>query len=656
MPRTTEKINSIDHLYPDKELVAKSLMEYPVDEILIANLQALSKVDSSLAETIEETKIPDNYQLAVTADGNFSYKAYDQNNIGRWLGNRATPAIAAKSDVKRQGLDLTNASMNGFGDGYTIKDVMQRLYPFQALFVLEKDPVIIKAALSIHDLSSYIESGQLVIIHGPDPYSVLTEYLTKNSGYQLIEKSLYRHELTEQENKVFTSHTTAAVEEAYQNVVATMDSVCKELAQIEPNKMDPGNLSNLTVINIPDFSNPKSAVFSRDILDGLAAKGLKTQLNTFDSPRYASTIMQLGKFIDQKPDIVVTVNNLRQTLKYRFHKDISIISILCDLTEGSLDNLDFSTLGANDIIVCEKQFIDQFPDNISDRLVTLEKYVNTDIYRPIAEEDRAEIFGKSSHIKASDVVVITERNPIHPEAYNVRLNSQITILNAACEAIAKDPAGYNKLLDKMYFDNAQKKSGIKINDDNLKESLFAIFCEIAKAVNIDCYGREMINAGFDISAYHYDHCMHGGFQPVNSKEDIPNQWEHSPLKGYVKGIVCDTPELNIINNSGKVFVCINNDGRVTQTMLNIVASGGFVLTKAHPRDNKPDGLRGYFEPGKEIVTFSTPSDLCRKIELYLKDEGKRIAIANNSRQKLLQSSTAKLFCDKILQKMELLRY
>ena len=651
MPRTTETINPLDFLYPEKESTILALENFPANQILQANLSALKKVDITLAEIVEATLLPDNYKLAVTSDGNFNYKIYDQDNIGHWPAKRSAPAIAAHCNTTRQSLGLTNAAINGFGDGYNIKEILPTLLPFQALFVLEKDPIAIKTTLSIHNLSSYIEDGQLVIIFGQNPFQTLTDFLIDNNGYQLIEKSLYLYEFSEQQNKVFTSEVTTAVERAYDHIIGKLNSACKKLSEIESQKVDISNSENLTIINIPDLLNSKASIISRDILSGFKANGFNTHLNFFDSPRYASTIMQAQKYIEQKPDAVVMINNVRATSKYNFPENTPIISILTDITKDAINSLDTSATCPNDIIICEKHLQDMLPANIRNNHIEFENFVNTEIYHPLDQETLHNICSSSREITKHDVVIVTEKKPINPEAYNVKLNSQIDLINAGCSAIARDPAGYNKSLNKMYFENAKKKAKVKITDSNLNDSLLAIFAEIAKAVIIDCYGLEISKAGFDMAVYHFEQFLSNGFRPINSYNEPLPQWEHSPLQDFIKGSVCDSPKLNMINNCGKIFVCINNDGRVDPLMLNIIASGGFVLTKSHPRDNKPEGLKGLFEPGKEIITYTSTNDLCRKIEYYLNNDDKRTAIAENARLKILKNRTVKQFCLKILRKM-----
>ena len=651
MPRTTETISPIDLLYPDTDTCSQALSEFPTEDIFNKNIQALSKVNSNLTQIIDTTQLPDSFKLAITADGNYSYKVFDDLQISHWIGNRSTPELSAKADLSRQHIELTNATINSFSDGFTIKAILETLYPFQALFVLDSNPVKIKAALSIHDLSYYIESGQLVIIHGENVFETIKDFLIENIGYQLIEKSLYRYEFSEQQNKVFTSEVTAAVEKAYNNLADTLENSYKQLGSIQSKKVDLENLTNITIINTPDFLNPKASLISRDILNGFTANGLKTHHNFFDSPRYASTFTQALKYVDQKPDAVLMINNTRGTSIYKFPETTPIISVLSEISEDSVKTLATSATLANDIIACEAKYIDLIPESLKANLIEFPVCVNTDIYKPIAPDEFDIAAAQLKNVQKHNVVIITERTPISPEAYNIKLNSQIDLLSAACAAIVKDPAGYNKSLNKMYLDNAQKKSGVKITDDKLKSALLNIFAEIAKAVVIDTYGLAMIKAGLDIAVYSYDHHSSDGYNAIETPDDIPVYWEHSPLAKLVKGRVCDSDKLNIINNSGKIFVYMHTDGRLDHNMVNTIASGGFVLTKAHPRDNKPDGLKSLFTPSKDIITYTSQSDLCRKIDYYLSNEEKRMEIAENARQKLLQNRTIKQYCMKLLEKL-----
>ncbi len=643
---TAQTINPCKMIYPTDQIDFKT-EDFPADEIFAKNIRSLEQSNPKLADMLAKTQLPEYYKLDICTDGAFCYRITNtENNSSFWLGKRSAAALAAESDITRLNLAQSNAAVNGFGDGYTIAQAIRSFMPFQAIFVIEKDINIIKANLNIHDFSRPLASGQLVIIHSEEPFTTLTDFLAENTGYQMIEKTVYIYRLSEQENNQFNLHITAAVEKALNITADISHTFAEKLEKLQPKNIADTKVDMLTIANLPCGSNPDDSIITRDFLDGFANSGFKTHYNSFSSPKLATTLAQTSEILTQKPDALLLVNSLRKMIKYPIPQSFPVISILPNLTEELARELTENSTGDKDIIVCPKKCLGKFSHaKLNSQCMELEYYVNQNIYQKISDECFDREIMTLPVAKSNPVIMLCGRNPLDLEKYNVRLSSHQNLINSACETIADNPASYNSSLAQVYFEKAAKKTATKISDQETRDSLLQIFRQLADSITQDIYGYAMLKQEIKLSVFQLRKYLKNSIHIIT---ETPNEWLDSPLEHLLVAEVTDSPELNLVFNSAKIAVFTHNDGTITQQMLNAAAAGVLIMTKAHPKDNRSDGINNIFETGKEIITYTTEPDLCRKVRLYLENESKRMEIAQNAINKINSRFQTKFLCQKII--------
>lgn len=180
------------------------------------------------------------------------------------------------------------------------------------------------------------------------------------------------------------------------------------------------------------------------------------------------------------------------------------------------------------------------------------------------------------------------------------------------------------------------------------------------------------------NSYHSDLCFVGmGFpnrvQVLNSiastLKDLNvkligewNRWEklHPDLRGFILPVVNDFREVLKYYNGAKINLNIHRDPLnppsgnskgVAGTSPNdrvfaIAGCGGFQLVDCF----RPD-LWDCFEDEKEIVSFSDPHDLARKIEFYLADPELRAQIGSNAQNRAYLDHTYKHRLSEIFQQI-----
>jgi spore maturation protein CgeB len=106
--------------------------------------------------------------------------------------------------------------------------------------------------------------------------------------------------------------------------------------------------------------------------------------------------------------------------------------------------------------------------------------------------------------------------------------------------------------------------------------------------------------------------------------EVPKEWIH----GYL-----DYTQTNRIYSSADITIGLQNYPlQVTQRTYEILASGGFLLTSDTPE------IRRLFEPGRDLVTSSSPEETINLVNYYLQHPGEIEKIREQGRQAVQKDS------------------
>jgi|GEM_PF-3308889 len=117
-------------------------------------------------------------------------------------------------------------------------------------------------------------------------------------------------------------------------------------------------------------------------------------------------------------------------------------------------------------------------------------------------------------------------------------------------------------------------------------------------------------------------------------------WEKDPrFQRAVRGAVPYGDEVCKIFQATKINVNFatftNNHPRV----FDVIASGGFLLTRLTPEDEGPGGIGDLFQIGKEIEVFRNKKEMREKIAYYLAHDKERESIAHRGYERLMKEHT-----------------
>ena len=623
------------------------LQEWPVKEIWQANLHALRQRDANLADRLTAVKIPDKAALTIAHDGSVTYRIRQADGRRRWAGCTSVPLVVAQANVKRTTIGNANLAMDSIGSGAEAQAVLREMAPSQALFVTESDPVQLALALRLRDFSAELFRGRLVLFLGDNPAQQIEEFLATNPGYNIITQTITWAWRTDRENQTFAQQLSLAMQRCTEKIIARMNSLLHEqrqydqqnqataVADVVPALQVP---SSLRIANCTQAYTPTDCCTSRNALAGAAQLGAVVDHLVLDRPDTVSNVAQLERLKQLRPHLILLVDMLRGDFTYPLPETSLCASLWRQAQKRNRPSKQL--LGKNDFIFPAYQDqLDLLLDSgyPAERVLHLPLAANTDLYYRLETQ--------SEHLPedTAEVVMITDRCRVDPQVYQIKLPFQQQLWYAVAEEIRKGADTYHSSLARDYLSRAQRRSQIDLQEEELQRLFLTLIRNcLGDTVLRDTYAETLVRAGIDLKIRTFS------AEPAKSDQENPLGWFDSPVRDCVVGTIEHGEPLNRLFNAAKIVLYVSSVPLVESLVLDAVAAGVLVLVKAHPRDREPGGIGQYFEIGKEMITFTTGSDLVRKVRYYLSHEAEREAVVHAARETLLARHTYKIRMQQML--------
>ena len=624
----------------EKEL----LLNWPAEELLRANLEALGERDKSNADIIAATGGADRARMVVAHDGSVTFRFDGREDRRRsWLGHTSVPLIAAAANIKRTNLTGGNIVMNGIGHGRDAQLILERISSHQALLAIESDPLITNLVFRLRDFGPFLRRGQLVILLGTDPNTLLQEFYAEHTGYNAVSQVIAWPWLDDQQNQQFAAQVTLAMEQVTQKSLVAVDVLLGQqqesdeagsVAEIVSRFNSPG-FEGLRAANCTNAYTAVDYCTSRDALAGLAQLGFSTDWLILNQPDNISHQAQLQRLDRLKPHLIVLVDTVRRDIVPPLPKSALCVTILRDPAAppaGGEDEDMPPPIGPHDFIFAgHPDQIEEYKKAgiLSDRLIYLPPGANCDLFRPV------EVTEAYRQRYAADVALVADRFSTDPETYQVRLPSHQTLLNTVIKEIQQAPHKYHRQNARQYLLRAQH-CGVELREDDLRK-YFSELVEkfLGESAVLDAYANALKNEGFDLRIWGWSNL------PDKQTDEKPPYWPESPAHELIAGTISHGTELNKLYNTSKVHLYFPGASGSRLHLLDGIAAGAFFLIKEHPTDRLGGSIGKMFQLGRELITFETPKDLLRKVRYFLSHEQERRQIATAARQKLLAAHSYK---------------
>jgi len=628
---------------------SQNITSWKGEELLAKNLAALALCEPELTQRLQKIRMPDHVKAAITRDGVVSFRFTQSDGRRPWLGGVSTPRIAAQENVKRVDMGSANAAIAGIGQGSEAAALLTKLYPYQALFVIEKNPMYLYLALQLHDFSTALARGQLVLLCGEDVAALLTEFYQCHPGYSLIKQTVTNPWLTDQENQAFSQQVNRGMEQAMEAIYAAGKAAQARQQEWTPSfsreslaaSIAQKKYETVRVTNAATLPTPLYLAWTRNLLAGFAQLGCRTALFPQDSPASSSHYAQLDHWNRQRPHLVLLTDMLRGDCPDSLPPACAAATWIRELPQERFgaDKNAPSRLGRHDMIFTARQ--EQREKLLergfaSDRVKVLGWSVNTELFGPLAAETLDDRY-------RCEAVILGERGSSDAETYHITLPTQQALWKKVLEDIAAAPQLYWRGKGGWFLEQAQR-IGVTLTDKDVREQFIQLLEGFAiPALLKDVYAAALTQAGIPTALWGWS------LPRADQEGQYRKFWEESPVRHCRRGAVNMAEELNACYNGAKIAIHIGDSGLMDQLLLNGIATGTLMLVRRTPDLNGTDGIGRYFELEQELVTFDTPKDMIQKVRYYLSHESERQRLAGKARSKAAVRYSVKEQCRAMLE-------
>jgi len=638
----TKSISQTTTTCPPPPEADELLRRWPGQPLLQKNLETLREVDSDLAEKINAVEIPPEYQLAVAKDGSVSFQQKTADGKSQWLGKSSIPLVFSQANQKRIEIGQGNMVMQGLGHGADVLATLENMAPYQALFVVEQDPVVIHLTFQLRDFSPFLRTKQLVILLGKSVDQLIDDFYQKHPGYHIIQKATVLPYWSQKENHLFAHGVNVAMESCVAHLAGKVARLMDQQSQLDRQRptnemaklLASGKISELKAVHGATCYNETVILTAQAALAGLAQSGMVVDDTQYDQPDQASSYAQLQRMANFWPHLILLVDALRGDVTPVLPESAVCVSLLRKPQDRLLkkEQSPGKLLGPEDFVFSAslehltalKEA--EYPKN---RIGYLPVAANTNIYQPVSlTNEEVKTYG-------CDIALVASRVDTDAESYGIMLPTHQRLWQAVAAEICDGADKYHSGLAQRVLKRAQS-CGVEITEEELLNHFGQLIEDVlGDAVLRDFYASYLLKRDLEVKIW--------GRAPLHPtlRDEQPNYWKQSVANEAVAGEIAQGQPLNALYNAAKIHLSISSRGGVDEFLLNGIAAGAFFLVKSHPSDLEPGGLGEFFKIGKEIITFNSPNDLVHKTKQYLRDEAARKQIAESGRRRCLEEhSTA----------------
>lgn len=630
------------------------LQTWPGETLFAENIKAIQARNPELAQRLMEVTIPESAELTVANDGSVTYRIRQDDGRKPWLGYSSVPLIVARENIKRTDVGYANLAMDSIASGAEAKAVLQKMAPFQALFVTESNLVRLALALRIRDFSTELRAGRLLIFMDGRPAQEIEAFLNEHPGYNIVNKSITWAWRSDRENQEFAQQLSLAMQRCTKIAMAKMNDLMHAQRQYDQQHRATAidslrnalqNTASLRIANCTQAYTPTDCWTSRDALTGAKQLGAEIDHLVLDQPDKVSNIAQLERLNRLHPSLILLVDRVRGDFAYPLPETSLCASLWRQANQ--YPPASEQRMGNHDFICTAHQHQLKSLRNAGypqDRTMFLPLFANTELYYPIESRDQTD------SDEDADVLMVADRCRIDPQAYQIKLPFQQQLWYAVAEEIRKGADTYHSDVAHEFLTRAERRSRIDLKDEEL-QTMFLTWIQngLGETILRDTYADTLVQAGIDLKIRTWS--RHSQEPCDGPDEENLLGWSDSPVHHCVVGSVEHEESLNRMLNRSKIVVHLSGFGFVDNLVLNAVAAGTLVLVRAGRRDPQPDGIGWYFDLGKEIITFESASDLLRKVRYYLSHDTERTKIAHAARETLLERHSCHIRMQEMLNRI-----
>ncbi len=541
------------------------------------NLSALAKIDSSLAEKIGGVSFPEDMRFTEAVDGSDTVFGSTLSRSG-WFAGTSAPSVREQVMVENFSPGRANVLLPGTGQGIGIKLLLEKLEPYQAIFVWEQNLLNIAIVFALYDFSEAIEAGRIVFLIESDIGKCLREYFSRHGEYAFPTKVLHWPWITEkkmQEISLQIERAVSEVAEGQRKRIAELESEFSEKAASSIKK------NNIYIVSFAQQS--EYFRLARSIESAIRAIGFEVKSYLLDTPRHGTHITLLEELVEFLPSQIISIAMPKSRWPIKLPKEIKVISVLSPPT-GKIDNaqLEQLELKENEIFVVGSQ----------DDAEALKKRISQDkvFAFDIAVDDLA--FKPLEEFPVIDVAIFADRPEDNPERYGIKQSSHKRLWTSLKDAISKQALTFHTNQTEEIVRKMCVKTGVEFNDEELFDSFVSLVKQfLAPSVVASTIAGKIIHSSL-------------------KAEVFGRGWDMN-----VRILPAEPEEINKIFNSAKLIVIIDNETYWREIVFDAICAGSIVVAKPIPEDK----LSLVKEISEAVMTLDDSRDIIAQLKDFLKD-------------------------------------
>ncbi|MBN2377187.1 MAG: glycosyltransferase [Sedimentisphaerales bacterium] len=600
------------------------------------NLTALSQLNPGLAEQIRASSWPEEFVVVNYWNGLHLYNLTDQK---LWLLNEQARQGVINHRKSRKPIAL-GGILSGQEAGFCLDHQYHgQLGTKRAHYLFEPDLSKLRAQLHLRDFSSFLLSKELMIFAGDSIEQQIDEVfgtLLYDIPNLIIDAQDMMREHC-QRIKAILQNTDSKAQ--------MLDYYASEEFKGRQKAIARGEIQPRIFIITSRWTTFLKHC-AADFYNAFERRGCKCHMyieeNDVQITLYVSYLKILIEF---KPDAVMLFSHCRPSAKY-FPQELPIIGYMqdkcCDIWDLPDEDLR-GHVSEQDLLVClQTDFEEYFRQR---RIPVGQTFVmpipaDEEMFYPLEDDDglREKYGCDISYVKHghADTDKLLEQWLKRSKVTNKSDPLQIMFMNFLLDI-------YEEIISDLSRPWDEREMHRRADE------------QIAQYVNPGSYHNLHRNvtrfAEMVLPACHRRYYMEGLSESRMSFRLYGGQWSEDRFFGkYAAGPVERGAELNAVYNFSKINLHLQPYITMHQRLAECGLAGGFMMVADLPEEQDRSPARRYFEPGKEIVFFSSKEELVEKCRYYLEHEDERRLIAANMHRRALQEQTTEAGARMILDK------
>ncbi len=577
-------------------------------EVYQRNIAALARQQPVECEQIDSVELSDGITHTEGRDGTPTFRLLDGAGRQYWLGHSSMPATSSPAILTEFMFGSGNVLLPSMGHGGEVKHLLGRMAPHQAIFTWDADPLIPALALRLHDFSSDILMGRVVIAVGPESDEALSRVFEAYPTHLPPTKIFSAPHLDPAVLHELQTHAEAVAARQHQ---ALAQSTAQLAAEMAANPSDPSSTRRRVMI-LSSVIDPEVTHVAEALAHAAEQVDLCCATHIADRPAHVHLLAAARQIRELMPQVVILLNQAKGEWGHLLDGAASCTT-WC--VSPSADRPELTRHRAPDEPIyaatpsLAKQLESADPNHAELRL--LGPAADRRLFRPLTldDEDRA-TYG-------SVLAVILSAADFSPEAVGLKWDSHQKLLGEIVGLLRENPQRLDVAAADRVIESASRRTRITLDSGEVRGQLARfISAGIAPTLTVLDLIRRLPLGEIRVKLWGSNWGLHGAAAAVSTGPPPSHE------------------ERNKIYNAAHIIVHVRNDDWHRQHLLDAVSAGASVLSHKEQQPATPDdpSWRVFWTA---VPRFSAISQAAATIRQWLKDPAAKATAVAPARQIVL---------------------